>query len=110
MAIDTIHDACLIDSWFLDQMLQIVEERAALSEWKPDDLSTRQWRRAKQTGFSDGQLAHLWGSDELIVRELREAAGVIPTYKTVDTCAAEFAAVTPYHRSEERRVGKECRL
>ena len=50
-------------------------------------------------GFSDGQLAHLWDSDELNVREVREAAGVIPTYKTVDTCAAEFAAETPYHYS-----------
>ena len=50
-------------------------------------------------GFSDGQLAHLWDSDELSVRAVREAAGVIPTYKTVDTCAAEFAAETPYHYS-----------
>ena len=99
VAIDTIHDACQIDAWFLDQMMQIVEERAALSETKPDELTSRQWRRAKQMGFSDGQLAHLWDSDELNVREIREAAGVIPTYKTVDTCAAEFAAETPYHYS-----------
>jgi carbamoyl-phosphate synthase large subunit len=99
VAIDAIHDACMIDAWFLDQMLQIVEERAALGLTKPDELTPRQWRRAKQMGFSDGQLAHLWGSEELIVRDLREAAGVIPTYKTVDTCAAEFAAETPYHYS-----------
>ncbi|MEY2415770.1 MAG: carbamoyl-phosphate synthase large subunit, partial [Ilumatobacteraceae bacterium] len=99
VAIETIHDACKIDVWFLDQMMQIVEERAALAETKPDELTTRQWRRAKQMGFSDGQLAHLWDSDELNVREIREAAGVIPTYKTVDTCAAEFAAETPYHYS-----------
>ncbi len=99
IAIETIHDACKIDAWFLDQMMQIVEERAALAETKPDELTSRQWRRAKQMGFSDGQLAHLWDTDELIVREIREAAGVIPTYKTVDTCAAEFAAQTPYHYS-----------
>ncbi|MEO8266412.1 MAG: carbamoyl-phosphate synthase large subunit [Ilumatobacteraceae bacterium] len=99
VAIETIHDACRIDAWFLDQMLQIVEERHALAGLDHAELSPRQWRRAKQMGFSDGQLAHLWGTDELSVRAVREAAGVIPTYKTVDTCAAEFAAETPYHYS-----------
>ena len=99
VAIDTIYDACRIDAWFLDQMLQIVEEREALQGLDHTELSSRQWRRAKQMGFSDGQLAHLWGTDELSVRAVREAAGVIPTYKTVDTCAAEFAAETPYHYS-----------
>ena len=99
VAIDTVHEACRIDAWFLDQMLQIVEEREALAELDHAEMSTRQWRRAKQMGFSDGQLAHLWGTDELSVRAVREAAGVIPTYKTVDTCAAEFAAETPYHYS-----------
>ncbi|MEO7370098.1 MAG: carbamoyl-phosphate synthase large subunit, partial [Ilumatobacteraceae bacterium] len=99
VSIEAIHGACRIDPWFLDQMLQIVEERAALAGMEHDDLTPRQWRRAKQMGFSDGQLAHLWGSDELTIRALRETAGVIPTYKTVDTCAAEFAAETPYHYS-----------
>ena len=99
VSVDAIHEACRIDAWFLDQMLQIVEERAVLGESKPDELTPRQWKRAKQMGFSDGQLAYLWDTDELIVRELREACGVVPTYKTVDTCAAEFAAETPYHYS-----------
>ena len=99
VAIELIHQACMIDNWFLDQMLQIVEQREALSLSKPDELTPRQWRRAKQMGFSDGQLAHLWDTDELIVRDLREGSGVLPTYKTVDTCAAEFAAETPYHYS-----------
>ncbi|MGZ4673432.1 MAG: carbamoyl-phosphate synthase large subunit [Ilumatobacteraceae bacterium] len=97
--IEEIHDACRIDGWFLDQMLRIIEEREALADVDPRRLSRRGWRRAKQLGFSDGQLAHLWGSDELVIRGLREAAGVIPTYKTVDTCAAEFEAETPYHYS-----------
>ncbi len=57
------------------------------------------WRRAKRLGFADGQIAHLWGVGEDDVRVAREAAGVLPTYKTVDTCAAEFAAETPYHYS-----------
>ena len=99
VTVDEIHDACRIDAWFLDQMLRIVEERDALAGVDPGQMSSRAWRRAKQLGFSDGQLAHLWGSDELIIRGLREAAGVIPTYKTVDTCAAEFDAETPYHYS-----------
>ncbi len=97
--IDVIHEACRIDAWFLDQMLRIVEEREALAEVEPHELSTRGWRRAKQLGFSDAQLGHLWRQDELAVRALREEAGVMPTYKTVDTCAAEFAAETPYHYS-----------
>ena len=57
------------------------------------------WKRAKRLGFADAQLAHLWGRGADEVRSAREAAGVRPTYKTVDTCGAEFAAETPYHYS-----------
>jgi carbamoyl-phosphate synthase large subunit len=99
VSIERVHDACRIDCWFLDQMLQIHDERAVLADIGMAGLSTRQWRRAKQFGFSDAQLGWLWGLDELEVRSAREAAGVFPTYKTVDTCAAEFAAETPYHYS-----------
>ncbi|MFM8563399.1 MAG: carbamoyl-phosphate synthase large subunit [Acidimicrobiia bacterium] len=99
VSIDRIHDACRVDPWFLDQMSMIVEERHALSEVTASSLSTRAWRRAKRLGFSDAQLAHLWGTSESEVRSARESAGVIPTYKTVDTCSAEFAAETPYHYS-----------
>ncbi len=56
-------------------------------------------RKAKTNGFSDRQLAHLWGADEATVRRLRKDLGVIPVYKTVDTCAAEFEAETPYFYS-----------
>ena len=62
-------------------------------------MSRAAWRRVKRLGFSDAQLAHLWSVDEAAVRAAREAAGVVPTYKTVDTCSAEFAAETPYHYS-----------
>jgi len=62
-------------------------------------MTPRRWRRAKRLGFADAQLAHLWSADEDEVRRARLAAGVVPTYKTVDTCAAEFAAQTPYHYS-----------
>ncbi|HEY4331162.1 MAG TPA: carbamoyl-phosphate synthase large subunit, partial [Ilumatobacteraceae bacterium] len=98
--VEQIHAACRVDPWFLDQMSMIIEERSALwSHHDPSALTKRQWRRAKRLGFSDGQLAYLWGVTEAVVRKAREAAGVIPTYKTVDTCAAEFAAQTPYHYS-----------
>ena len=60
-------------------------------------MTKRDWREAKQLGFADGQLAYLWGVDEGAVRRARLAAGVRVTYKTVDTCAAEFEARTPYH-------------
>jgi carbamoyl-phosphate synthase large subunit len=99
LGVDRVHDATRIDPWFLDQMSLIHEEREVLADTGLAALDTRAWRRAKRLGFSDGQLAHLWQVDELTVRAAREAAGVVPTYKTVDTCAAEFDATTPYHYS-----------
>ena len=97
--VDALHERCGIDEWFLDQMLAIVEQRIALEELDIATMTRADWRRAKRLGFSDAQLAHLWavGLDE--VGDARRRAGVHPTYKTVDTCAAEFAAATPYHYS-----------
>ena len=99
VSIDDIHAACRVDHWFLDQMSMIIEERHALSSTSPDEMSSRAWKRVKRLGFSDTQLAHLWGTTESQVRAAREAVGVRPTFKTVDTCSAEFAALTPYHYS-----------
>ena len=99
VAIDAVNTATGIDPWFLDQMSMISEERAELERCGFESMTTRSWRRAKRLGFADGQLAHLWGRTDAEVRAVREAAGVIPTYKTVDTCSAEFAAETPYHYS-----------
>ncbi|MFZ9674507.1 MAG: carbamoyl-phosphate synthase large subunit [Ilumatobacteraceae bacterium] len=99
VSIDRVHEACRVDPWFLDQMSIIVEERAAVADASPATMSRAAWRRVKRLGFSDAQLAHLWSVDEGSVRAARESAGVIPTYKTVDTCSAEFAAETPYHYS-----------
>ena len=96
---ERIYAACKIDHWFLDQMLMIIEERHHLAVLTPAALTTSQWRRAKRLGFADSQLAHLWGVPESEVRRLRLAAGVVPTYKAVDTCSAEFSAQTPYHYS-----------
>jgi carbamoyl-phosphate synthase large subunit len=88
-----------VDPWFIDQMGLIVEERLELESVGPEAMTPRRWRRAKQLGFSDAQLAHLWAVEESDVRARREAAGVRPVFKAVDTCAAEFAAETPYHYS-----------
>jgi carbamoyl-phosphate synthase large subunit len=88
-----------VDPWFLDQLLAIVEERAVLAETGLDGMTRRAWRRAKRLGFADAQMAWLWGVPEEEVRSRRLDAGVRTTFKTVDTCAAEFAAKTPYHYS-----------
>jgi carbamoyl-phosphate synthase large subunit len=99
LSIETVHEACHIDPWFLDQMSLIIEERDVLAARSAGELSAAEWRRAKRLGFADAQLAWLWGVNEDEVRAQRLAAGVRPTYKTVDTCAAEFDARTPYHYS-----------
>src|SRR5207249_6357315 len=61
--------------------------------------SAELWLKAKQHGFSDRQLAHLWQTNEKEIRRLRKEKGVIPSFKLVDTCAAEFEAYTPYYYS-----------
>ena len=99
MDLDVVHTATGIDVWFLDQMKAIYEERDVLTTATPQSLDRQGWRRAKRLGFSDAQLAWLWSTDEAMVRSARESAGVLPTYKSVDTCSAEFAAETPYFYS-----------
>ena len=92
---DAIHDACRIDPWFLARIREIVEaerqvERGGLPGER-DGLA-----RLKGLGFSDARLAALAGATEGDVAAARRAAGVRPVYKRIDTCAAEFASVTPY--------------
>ena len=97
--LDELYAATGIDPWFLDQMKAIYEERAAVQAASPQSLDRHAWRRVKRLGFSDAQLAWLWGVHESTVRLAREQVGVLPTYKSVDTCSAEFAAETPYFYS-----------
>ena len=97
--VDEVQNATKIDPWFIDQMSIIVDERHEIEGRDPAGFSRQQWRRMKRLGFSDAQIAHLTSTDEDTVRNLRVGAGVIPTFKTVDTCSAEFAANTPYHYS-----------
>lgn len=98
-SVERIHEETFIDPWFIDQISIITEERMALEKRTPEELTPTEWKRAKQIGFSDAQLSYIWRSTSQKVREFREKAGVWPTYKTVDTCAAEFSSETPYHYS-----------
>jgi carbamoyl-phosphate synthase large subunit len=99
ISVERLYDATRVDPWFLDQIQQISEERAVLAEIGLGAMSRRDWRRAKRMGFSDAQLAWLWGAKEGEVRAARLALDVRATFKTVDTCGAEFEARTPYHYS-----------
>jgi carbamoyl-phosphate synthase large subunit len=93
MATESVAARTGFDPWFVDQIAAIVEMRRTL---ETDPNRDEHLRPAKRIGFSDRQLAYLWKVDEVEVRRRRQAAGVEPTYKTVDTCAAEFLARTPY--------------
>ena len=99
--VDAVHAASTIDPWFLDQielMNDVAEAVRAAAALTPELL-----RAAKQHGLSDVTIARLRGTGgqvgEDVIRGLRHALGIRPVYKTVDTCAAEFAASTPYHYS-----------
>jgi carbamoyl-phosphate synthase large subunit len=88
-----------IDPWFIAQLMEIIVRERELSHVALDRLDARGWRRYKQWGFSDPQIAGLAGTTSADVTALRRRAGVATTFKTVDTCAAEFEASTPYHYS-----------
>ncbi|MDQ6808474.1 MAG: carbamoyl-phosphate synthase large subunit [Verrucomicrobiota bacterium] len=100
MSIDEVFELTKIDRWFLHNLAQIVDAQRALRNARGEmEQSALVLRRAKKLGFSDRQLAVAWQMNESEVRALRKAAGVIPTYRLVDTCAAEFEAFTPYYYS-----------
>lgn len=100
-SVEEVFEATKIDPWFIDQ-IQLLNEVADELRWAPE-LTETSLRRAKRHGFSDAQIATLTHHDEAVVRGIRQALGVRPVYKTVDTCAAEFAAFTPYHYSSYDR-------
>ncbi|MEO6809026.1 MAG: carbamoyl-phosphate synthase large subunit, partial [Isosphaeraceae bacterium] len=116
LSVDEIFTLTGIDPWFLDNLRELVAIEGQLRavsglETASDDLI----RLAKRNGFSDRQLAHLWGTSEVEVRRDRLRRGIKPVFKLVDTCAAEFEAVTPYYYStyeseDEARVGDKPRI
>ena len=106
-----IHEISAIDPWFLDNIQELVEEELAFR----NDPASIPLRKAKKLGFSDRQLAHIAGTSEDAIRDKRKADGVEPTYRLVDTCAAEFEAATPYFYStygdeDETRKGTKKKV
>jgi carbamoyl-phosphate synthase large subunit len=103
-AIDEVYELTKIDRWFLRNIAEIVAETGC--------LKTKTFLRAKKLGFSDRQLAVARSASENAIRSKRKTEGVAPTYRLVDTCAAEFEAYTPYYYStygdenERRESGK----
>ena len=100
MSVEDIFELTAIDPWFLENLRELVEVEEELRERK--ELSAADaalLRKAKQAGFSDRQLATLWNTTEMDVRAVRKRLGVVATFKSVDTCAAEFEAYTPYYYS-----------
>src|SRR5262245_27985477 len=94
---EEIHESTAIDPWFVDQ-LALINEVATEIAMAPE-LTPAVLRRAKRHGFSDLQIGKIRDMPAAVVRGVRHALGIRPVYKTVDTCAAEFAARTPYHYS-----------
>ena len=95
--VEQLHEATNIDPWFLDQIVLLNEIGDALRE--SHELTPDLLRLAKRHGFSDAQIGAVRGMPEDVVRGVRHALRIRPVFKTVDTCAAEFAARTPYHYS-----------
>ncbi|MCL5734576.1 MAG: carbamoyl-phosphate synthase large subunit [Actinobacteria bacterium] len=103
VTLDALFAATLIDEWFLEELREIVEAEEHLKSFAKkgglSSLAREELRHAKRLGFSDEQIGRLLGAGEMEVRERRIADAITPTYKAVDTCAAEFEALTPYFYS-----------
>ena len=95
--VERVHDICKIDSWYLNRINDMVQVQEAVRGMRVEDIDADAMRLLKQYGTSDAEIAHLTGSDERFVRAYRKGLGVVPSMKTVDTCAAEFASATEYH-------------
>ncbi len=91
-----IFTASKIDPWFLEQIEEIVQQEEELKTLSLASVTAEQFRDLKRQGFADRRIAALMNSSEADIRNRRLALGVMPSFKSVDTCAAEFAAYTPY--------------
>jgi carbamoyl-phosphate synthase large subunit len=99
MSVDDVFQRTKIDRWFLNNIRELIEVEDRLRGMANEEKSAATLLEAKQNGFSDRQLANLWHVTENEIRRLRKQLSVIPSYKRVDTCAAEFEAYTPYYYS-----------
>jgi carbamoyl-phosphate synthase large subunit len=100
VTLERIHELTGFDPWFLHNLKEIVDHEAELAKVPALEACDRATMLgAKRMGFSDSQLSHLWKTTEAAVRTRRKALGVLPVYKLIDTCGAEFASETPYFYS-----------
>ncbi len=100
LSLDEIHKLTSIDPWFLRNIRDLVQIEDELRRYaRLGDVPDELLRKAKRNGFSDRQLAGWWQTTEMDVRAHRKSRGIVPTFKQVDTCAAEFEAYTPYYYS-----------
>ena len=107
MSDDEIHEATSIDIWFLRQLRGIIEIETELSRKGLLNLDEDLLRRAKEAGFTDLQISEICGTKIRNIKQLRREFGINTVYRLVDTCAAEFKAVTPYYYST---YGAECEI
>ena len=94
--ISEIYRLSRIDPWFLDQLQQVMDIQRGIEGTKLEDISAEELRGFKEVALSDRRLAYLTGRSEDEVREYRKTLGIVPVYKRVDTCGAEFESHTPY--------------
>uniref|UniRef100_UPI00187F5E1C carbamoyl-phosphate synthase large subunit n=1 Tax=Oculatella sp. LEGE 06141 TaxID=1828648 RepID=UPI00187F5E1C len=99
MGVEEVYELTSIDPWFLDKLVELIETEKLLKRTPLKNLTQAQLMMVKQQGFSDRQIAYATKTPEDEVRIYRKQLGVLPSYKTVDTCAAEFEAFTPYYYS-----------
>ena len=99
LSVEQIAERTRIDPWFLDAVERMIAEERRFAGRRPEDVSREELRRAKRMGLSDRSLARAMGVGEEAVRERRRELALSPVYKTIDTCAAEFEARTPYFYS-----------
>ena len=92
-----IRAICGIDPWYLNRINDMVRVQESIRDLRVEDIDADAMRLLKQYGTSDAEIAALTGSDERFVRAYRKGLGVVPSMKTVDTCAAEFSSATEYH-------------
>lgn len=98
-SVEDIHRYTRIDPWFLNNIKQLVDFESQFKGCRLKDIEASILREAKRYGYSDMQLAHLCKCRDDDIKKLRKKMDIIPTFKTVDTCAAEFEAYTPYYYS-----------
>jgi carbamoyl-phosphate synthase large subunit len=103
LSVEEIYTITGIDPWFLDKLQDLLSTAEFLQANPLESLTESQLWAIKQQGFSDRQIGFATGNHEDVVRNYRKSLGVVPAYKTVDTCAAEFAALTPYYYSTYER-------